>query len=305
MPDATTHRLTTNGVYSWEQVLHLIRARDSITARPIAGDALALPLLLDGCFTPVGVHLSWTADENEEGKDGVVVHCEGVDDETARRAAHQVAQIFSLDVTAPEAEAFEDVLERDGVLAALHDRRAGLRPVLFATVYEACVWSILTARSSMRQARSLWRDYAEAHGLPVQIAGRTHTTFPPPSFFLEGNDLPGIRRQKRAYLEDVARAALAGHLNRDRLRAMPLEQTRKELRKVKGIGPFFADMVSAFGVGRRDVFMEHEPRIHEAMARRYGVEASDMGALRQIAEGWRPFRTWGCFLLFMDALLGG
>lgn len=304
MPEAMTHRLTVHGAYSWEQVVHMVRARDSIAARLLDDDYLAMPLLLDDAFTPVGVHLSWdSGNEGEPG--GVLVRCDGVDAKIAEKATAQVEKILSLDVTVEEFEAFERVLERDDVLAAVYRRRAGLRPLLFATVYEGCVWSVFTARSSMRQARTVWRNYAEENGLPVQIAGQTYRTFPPPQFFLEGHELPGIRRQKRAYLEDVARAALSGHLNRDRLRAMDVGQTRTELMKVKGIGPFFADVVGALGVGHRDMFLAHETRMHEIMARRYDVEASDLHALRQIADGWRPMRTWGFYLLFIDSLLGG
>lgn len=303
MANLQIRRLATHSLFSWERCVELARFRDSIAVQPLDDGSLAMPLLLDDTFTPVGVHLSW--DEDEKGEGGVLLHCEGADEDTAARAAAQVEQILCLDVTAEEAAAFEDVLGRDDVLAAVHARRAGMLPLLFVTVYQSCVWSIFTARSSMRQARSLWRDYSEEHGLDVTIAGRTYRTFPPPAFFLEGHELPGLRRQKWKYLEDVARAALSGHLNRDRLREMELDAIKKELRKVQGIGPYFADLVSAFGVGHRDVFMEHETRIHEAMGVRYGVEASDMHAIHQISDGWRPLRTWGSYLIMIDAMLGG
>lgn len=303
MANSLTLRLTAHGLFSWERCVELARIRDSITVQPLDDGSLAMPLLLEETFAPVGVHLSW--DEDEKGNGGVLVRCEDVDEDTASRAAAQVEQILYLDVTAEEVATFEDILARDDVLATVHARRAGMLPVLFVTVYQTCVWSIFTARSSMRQARSLWRNYSEEHGLPVTIAGRTYRTFPPPAFFLEGHELPGLRRQKWKYLEDVARAALSGHLNRNRLREMELDAIKKELKKVKGIGPYFADLVSAFGVGHRDVFLEHETRIHEAMGVRYGVEASDMHAIHQISDGWRPLRTWGCYLMMIDAMLGG
>ncbi len=57
----------------------------------------------------------------------------------------QVARILSLD---HDARPYEQIAERDPVIARLQALRPGLRPPLFHSPYEAAVWAIIVRASS-------------------------------------------------------------------------------------------------------------------------------------------------------------
>jgi DNA-3-methyladenine glycosylase II len=55
------------------------------------------------------------------------------------------------------------------------------------------------------------------------------------------------------------------------------------------------------GAGDPDHFPQHERRLHRAMVDAYGLDAaSPIERLIEIAEAWRPFRSWVSLLLRSD-----
>jgi 3-methyladenine DNA glycosylase/8-oxoguanine DNA glycosylase len=59
--------------------------------------------------------------------------------------------------------------------------------------------------------------------------------------------------------------------------------------------------------GATDVLPPVEPRVRAAAARAAGdpALATDEEAFRAAAEDWRPWRTWACVLLRVDAEASG
>jgi DNA-3-methyladenine glycosylase II len=57
-----------------------------------------------------------------------------------------------------------------------------------------------------------------------------------------------------------------------------------------------------FSLGREDVFPVDDLGIQQAMQRLYRLRPKDkkqlMRRLQQIAEGWRPYRTYACLHLW-------
>lgn len=70
------------------------------------------------------------------------------------------------------------------------------------------------------------------------------------------------------------------------------------LQKLPGIGPFSAELIMLRGAGDADAFPNTEMRLHKAMAQEYELgENPDLKTLLDIAENWRPYRTWVGLLL--------
>jgi len=98
-------------------------------------------------------------------------------------------------------------------------------------------------------------------------------------------------------LHAVARAALDGRLDVDRLAALDPELARRELETIPGIGPFSSALIVTRACGLSDVLPLAEPRSRAAVTALYAAagvidgELSD-DAYRELAQGWRPFRTW-------------
>lgn len=93
---------------------------------------------------------------------------------------------------------------------------------------------------------------------------------------------------------------MEGTLDAARLRDLEPAQAIKELKRIEGIGEFSADLILIRGVGSPNVFPGNEPRRHRAMAERYGLHdprEQDLAEIAEIAEAWRPRRSWASYLL--------
>lgn len=117
--------------------------------------------------------------------------------------------------------------------------------------------------------------------------------------------MPGLTDIKIQRLHALAEAALDGKLDAPHLRALPVDHALAELRTLPGIGPFSAELILIRGAGHPDVFPRHEPRVHKAIATAYGLGApttdDDVTPLAEIADRWKPYRSWVAFLLRVRA----
>jgi DNA-3-methyladenine glycosylase II len=103
----------------------------------------------------------------------------------------------------------------------------------------------------------------------------------------------GLTARKEEQLRALGAAALTGRLDRDRLRAVGREAAEEQLRELPGIGPFSAELVWIRGVGDPDALPGNERRIAAIVRERYGEDAR----MEDVAEAWRPFRSWAALLL--------
>ena len=188
-------------------------------------------------------------------------------------AAAQACRFLSLDV---DAHGWPDVGRRDPVIADAQARLPGLRPCGFHSPYEAAAWSVLSQRIRIVQAARLRDGLGRRHG--------DDGAFPAPHTLRALDlDLPG---RKAEYLHAVADAALEGRLDGAALRAVDPEQAVATVQEVKGLGPFAAELVVVRGANAPDALPHHERRLDAEVVERYGRP------LAEVADGWRPFRTW-------------
>jgi DNA-3-methyladenine glycosylase II len=233
---------------------------------------------------------------------GAVQAPAGVDLGQVRR---QVARVLSLDHDGRE---FSRVGERDPVIGRLQAAAPGLRPPLFYSPYEAAVWSVLSARRPARQMMQVRERLSRAHGQVFELAGEELAALPTPGQFLAVGEFPGIPADRMPRLHAVARAALDGLLDADRLLDLGPERAMTELQSLSGIGPFYSSLIVIRGTGFTDVLPVSEPRVRALAAQLYQLEAppSD-AAFRTLAQPWKPFRTWAAVLIRAAAarVLGG
>ena len=211
----------------------------------------------------------------------------------AEGVRHQLQRMLSLDV---DAASLPDVVSNDDVAADLVRRLRGLRPVCFASPYEAAAWAVLSQRVQMTQAARIRARMCHELGAAVEVDGMTISAFPDPETLRRSTAVRGLASVKVERLHAVADAALDGRLDAATLRAAGPDQALADLQRIPGIGPFGADLVLIRGAGEPDHFPRTERRLHGAMAEAYGVDAGDLDALELIAAQWRPFRSWISFL---------
>ncbi len=228
--------------------------------------------------------------------DGVVnAESHGSDDvATIRR---QVTRSLSLD---HDGRGWEAAGQRDPVLGAVQTRFDWLRPVCFYSAYEAATSFVIGQRISMRQGRVIKDRLAATYGDEIEVAGHVVRPFPRPDRLLEASDVPGLSAVKLGRLHDLARAALDGRLDTERLRALPDADALAELQALPGVGPWTAQAILTRGCGTPDTLPLGDVISRTAVGAAYGLpEPPDDATWTQIAEPWRPYRTWATVLLHM------
>jgi DNA-3-methyladenine glycosylase II len=259
------------------------------------------PAAYDGGEMAGHLHLAFVADGSEQiagvclrAQDSTLVgEVFGEADPTVVHA--QVARILSLDIDGRD---WPRVGKRDLVMGRLQARYPGLRPVCFFSPYEAAAWALISHRIRITQAAQIKARLAEELGPAVEIHGRREHAFPGPSRLMQLETFPGVFGHKVAYLHQLAQATLEGKLEATFLRALPPEQALEHLKTLHGIGDFSAQLILLRGAGEPDTLPTHEPRLGRAMTLAYGLDhLPTTQETRQIAEDWRPYRTWGSLLL--------
>jgi DNA-3-methyladenine glycosylase II len=209
----------------------------------------------------------------------------------------QIARTVSLD---HDGEAFAEIGRRDPIMGALQQAHRGQRPVLFHSPYEAAAWSIISARRPAAQAAPVREALGAQLGASFELAGRTLRAFPQPDRLIEiGEGFPGLDPTKVERLRAVASAARSGDLDVTRLRELGPERAYEDLQRLPGIGPFYAGLITLRATGFADAMLEVPERKGLAhTARFYGLDAPpDAERLAELAERWRPFRTWAIVLI--------
>ena len=219
----------------------------------------------------------------------------GAEGEVAAAAARQVERMLSLDI---DGTGFFDVGVRDPVVGRSQARYEGLRPVNFASPYEAAAWALISQQIRITQASRIKTRMAVELGESIAIEGQDWPAFPTPARLRELEAFPGLFGRKVEYLRSLGAAAEEGRLDAERLRAMPSEEALAEIETLDGVGPFSAGLILLRGAGHPDVLALAEPRLRRAVMLAYDLdEEPDDDRLAAIGEAWRPYRTWVAVLL--------
>lgn len=253
---------------------------------PAEGDTLRLAFVLDGYAAHAGVAVTQPAGDR--------VRFEVVGDVDPERAAAQAARILSLD---EDATGYDRMVDRDPLLRRAYAERPSLRPPLFSSAYEALVWAVLSARRPAGQMREVRDRLSRLHGRVLGVAGEELAALPTPEQLLAVRSFPGIPEVKLRRMHAIASAALEGRLDTEVLRMRDLDEASAELRGFEGIGPFYAELVTARALGHTDVLPLSEPRVLAATAARVGRPSLTPADFASVAEAWRPWRTWACVAL--------
>lgn len=243
---------------------------------------LHLAFLTDDEWTLAGVCLT----QNESGVVRGTVYGEASAD--AVRA--QTSRILSLDVDGRE---WPEVARRDAVVARLQRMFPGFRPVNWSNAYEAAAWCLISSRISMRQGQGIKDRMCRELGASIDIHDHRLFCFPAPEVIAHLTSYKGLFGRKVEYLNALGRAALAGELDTEMLRAMSRDEALYALRRLPGIGEFGSQLVRLRALSAVDELPTSERRLLGAVRTEYGLTHDpDIAELERIAERWHPYRMW-------------
>jgi DNA-3-methyladenine glycosylase II len=165
-------------------------------------------------------------------------------------------------------------LAAEGVTPQLRKRPPG---------FEGLAWIVVGQQVSTASAAAIW---GRLRGI---LEPATLQTF----LGLSDEDLrtAGLSAGKIRTLRAVATEIVEGRLPLDRLHDLPADEAHDCLTRVKGIGPWTADIYLLFCLGHPDAFPSGDLAVQEAARLAYGLEQRpDARTLAALAERWRPWR---------------
>jgi DNA-3-methyladenine glycosylase II len=276
------------GPYSLEESANFIGAWHRAPAEGESGRRhLHLAFLTDEAWEPVGVCL-------QQGDSGAV-RGEVYGGASVAAVEPQVARILSLDV---DGRGWPEVGRRDRVMGSLQRRFPGFRPVNWSDAYEAAAWCVMSTRINMRQAEAVKDRMCRELGHEVDVHGHRLWAFPEPSRLIQLESYQGLFGRKVEYLNRLGRAALAGDLDTETLRALPRDEALERLQRLAGIGEFGSQLVRLRALSAVDELPTREPRLLGAIRTEYGLDAEpSLAQLEALAEKWRPYRMWAAVYL--------
>lgn len=238
-------RLPTHAPFDLEATVRLLQRRPSHPVEHYANGAYQrLHLTGDG---PILVHV-----RNIGSVDHPDLHLtfpdRFPDPDTAERLGATVRRTLGLDVNLRD---FFARASQEPALRPLARRFRGIRPPRFNSLFEAIASVIpfqqLSLDAGMATLTRLISRFATVSGTfpgPKEIAAATED---------ELASL-GLARTRARALQVAARAVIGGHLTESELEHLPTEEARRNLEKLRGIGPWSASLILLRGFGRLDLF---------------------------------------------------
>jgi DNA-3-methyladenine glycosylase II len=162
-------------------------------------------------------------------------------------------------------------------------------------LYAELVESIIYQQLSIKAAATIHKRFLELfpEGYPV----------PEALVKLDTESLRGVglSYQKANYVRNVAEFFLAENLIGYNWDGHEDEEILKRLTQIKGVGRWTVEMILMFTLRREDVFPMDDLGVQNSMIKLYGLTETGK-ALRQrmmeIADTWRPYRSWACVYLW-------
>lgn len=108
----------------------------------------------------------------------------------------------------------------------------------------------------------------------------------------------GMSWGKIKYVKDLTSKVLDGSLDLGKLDEMSNEEVIEELVKVKGIGPWTAEMFLMFSLARPDVFSFGDLGLKNAIKKLYAVEDVSIEYMEKLSKKWSPYRTYAALILW-------
>lgn len=137
-------------------------------------------------------------------------------------------------------------------------QRCGGVHILRQQPWEALCSFIISQNNNIPRIRTIIARVCARFGREITAAdGSLQHAFPAPETIAAAapEELKALGLGYRAdYLPAAATAVLRGEFDPDLLRSLPIEQARKSLQTMKGVGPKVADCVLLFGLHRLDAF---------------------------------------------------
>ena len=196
---------------------------------------------------------------------------------------------------------FYGLAESDPAMSALASQFRGLHLPRTATLFESLVLAILGQQISASVARMMRMLVIERYGAGVEFDGVRYYAFPRPEAIAESSpeELRTLKltQRKSEYIHGMAEAALQPQWTE--LYELPDDEFVVRLTQLRGIGKWTAQWALVRGLARPNALPLGDLALRRVVSNlfREGEQVTD-AEVEQIAERWRPWRSYATAYLF-------
>ena len=109
----------------------------------------------------------------------------------------------------------------------------------------------------------------------------------------------GMSNAKAKYVKSLAAEIIGGGLDLDRLDELTDDEVKDHLLRVKGIGPWTAEMFLIFTLGRPDIFSHGDLGLKKGIKKVYGLKKDpSRRTVEKIIKKWSPYKSFASLILW-------
>ncbi len=182
-----------------------------------------------------------------------------------------------------DGEIIKELIKKDSHLKKLFEQPEEVTVNLIEASFAALAEAIVSQQLSGRVAEVIWgRVYALLKGniVPNEVLKAAF------------DDLRkcGLSARKSEYIQSLASKVHSGEVHFTNIENMSNQEVIDMLVKVKGIGPWTAEMFLMFSLGREDVFSVLDLGLRNGLQKLYQKEMSHEEMI-EMSKKWSPYRS--------------
>lgn len=193
-------------------------------------------------------------------------------------------------------------------LGMLAHRFRGMKPPRFATVFECAINAMACQQMTLTLGISLLNKLTVSCGTKFGVSDEAVHTFSRPEV-LAGMSAAELRQfgfshQKGRAMIELAQSVAEGHLDLERLAALPDEEAVKRLCELRGVGRWTAEYVLLRGLGRTHIFPGDDVGARKNLRRWLRLATPlDYAGVRRVLSRWDGYAGLVYFHLLLDRLV--
>ncbi len=129
--------------------------------------------------------------------------------------------------------------------------------ILNQEIFECLISFIISTQNAIPRIKKIVSKFSEMYGKKLDFNGKTYYAFPTLdelSAITEDDLAPLKAGYRAAYIVDAVNKIKSGDIDLESLKNLSYTDAKKELMKIKGVGPKVADCVLLFSCGKKEAF---------------------------------------------------
>lgn len=129
--------------------------------------------------------------------------------------------------------------------------------ILNQDIFECLISFIISAQNQIPRIKKIVSELSRLYGTPCRLGDDVLYAFPTAKQLenVSVSELEALKTGYRAaYIAEAVKMVLSGEADLEKIKKMPYGDAKKELLRIKGVGPKVADCVLLFSAGKSEAF---------------------------------------------------